>query len=189
MDYKNVKDIKLVNPYVNFFPDIVEFAGNGFVDMGNSTSGTLRHQLTLKEGEEGEYRISVRYSASSKAGKMKATVNGKSTTLAIEKTDVNDWRKATFTTNLKAGTNNFLLANSSAISMYIDQIIYTPTDVEAEKYQIFVRKANYGSVTPRVTEAAEGDTVVIDIEAREGYGLKELQIINGVNFTMDHSLA
>ena len=184
MDYKNVKEIKLVNPYVNYFPDIVEFAGNGFVDMGTSTSGTLRHQLTLREGEDGEYRISVRYSNSVKAGKMKATVNGTATQLDIEKTNKNDWRKATFTATLKAGKNNLLLTNTGGISMYIDQIIYTPADVEAEKYQIFVRKANYGSLTPRVAEATEGDTVVIDITANEGYGLKELQVINGVNFTM-----
>ena len=138
----------------------------------------------LSDGEEGEYRISVRYSNSSKAGKMKATVNGTAIQLDIEKTAKNDWRKVTFTTSLKSGTNNLLLTNTGGISMYIDQIIYTPADVETEKYQIFVRKANYGSLTPRVAEAAEGDTVVIDITANEGYGLKELQVINGVNFTM-----
>ena len=120
MDYKNVKEIKLVNPYVNYFPDIVEFAGNGFVDMGTSTSGTLRHQLTLPDGDEGEYRISVRYSNSSKAGKMKATVNGTATQLDIEKAAKNDWHKVTFTATLKAGTNNLLLTNTGGISMYID---------------------------------------------------------------------
>lgn len=189
MDYKNVKEIKLVNPYVNYFPDIVEFAGNGFVDMGTSTSGTLRHQLTLPDGDEGEYRISVRYSNSSKAGKMKATVNGTATQLDIEKTAKNDWRKVTFTATLKAGKNNLLLTNTGGISMYIDQIIYTPDDVEAEKYQIFVRKANYGSVTADVTEAVEGQTVTLNIEANSGYGLKELRVINGVNFTMGTNIS
>ena len=189
MDYKNVKEIKLVNPYVNYFPDIVEFAGNGFVDMGTSTSGTLRHQLTLPDGDEGEYRISVRYSNSAKAGKMKATVNGTATQLDIEKTAKNDWRKVTFTATLKAGNNNLLLTNTGGISMYIDQIIYTPDDVEAEKYQIIVRKANYGSVTADVTEAVEGQTVTLTIEANSGYGLKELRVINGVNFTMGTNIS
>ena len=184
MDYKNISSVKLVNPYWDYFPDIVEFAGNGFVDMGTSTSGTLRHQLTIRTGEEGEYMISVRYSNTTKAGKMRANVNGKSTMIDIEQADRNDWRKATFTATLKAGKNTLLLTNTGGISMYIDQIIYTPADVEAEKYQIFVRKANYGSLTPRVAEVAEGDTVIIDIEAAEGYGLKELQVINGLNFTM-----
>ena len=189
MDYKNVKEIKLVNPYVNYFPDIVEFAGNGFVDMGTSTSGALRHQLTLREGEEGEYIISVRYSNSVKAGKMKATVNRTVTQLNIEKADKNDWRKATFTATLKAGKNNLLLTNTGGISMYIDQIIYAPADVEAEKYQIFVRKANYGSITADVTEAVEGQTVTLNIKANEGYGLKELRVINGVNFTMGTNIS
>ena len=189
MDYKNVKEIKLVNPYVNYFPDIVEFAGNGFVDMGTNTSGTLRHQLAIKEGEEGEYSISMRYCNTTKAGKMRATVNGKAITFNIEKADKNDWHKATFTATLKAGTNNLLLTNIGGISMYIDQIIYTPADVEAEMYQIFVRKANFGSVIADVTEAVEGQTVTLNIEAREGYGLKELRVINGVNFTMGTTIS
>ena len=189
MDYKNVKEIKLVNPYVNYFPDIVEFAGNGFVDMGTSTSGTLRHQLTLRNGEEGDYRISVRYTSAMKAGKIKATVNGTATQLDIEKTAKNDWHKVAFIATLKAGKNNLLLTNSGALPMYIDQIIYTPADMEAEKYQVFVRKANYGTVTADVTEAAEGQTVTLNIEANNGYGLKELRVINGVNFTMGTNIS
>ena len=73
--------------------------------------------------------------------------------------------------------------------MYIDQIIYTPADVEAEKYQIFVRKANYGSVTADVVEAVEGQTVTLSIEANSGYGLKELRVINGVNFTLGTNIS
>lgn len=48
MDYSNVKSIRLVNPYGDYFPDIVEFAGNGYVDFGTNTAGKLRHKLTLK---------------------------------------------------------------------------------------------------------------------------------------------
>lgn len=184
-----MKEIKLVNPYVNYFPDIVEFAGNGFVDMGTSTSGTLRHQLTLRDGEEGDYRISVRYSNSSKVGKMKATVNGAATQLDIEKTTKNDWHKATFTATLKAGKNNLLLTNTSGISMYIDQIIYTPADVEAEQYQIFVRKANYGIVESQVTGAVEGETVTLIVTPKDGYELKELRVINGVYYTMSKTIS
>ncbi|MBQ9362746.1 MAG: glycosyl hydrolase family 98 [Bacteroidaceae bacterium] len=189
MDYKNVKEIKLVNPYVNYFPDIVEFAGNGFVDMGTNSAGTLRHQLTLRDGEEGEYRISVRYTCTTKAGKMKATVNGKNSVLSIEKTDKNDWHKATFTATLKAGTNDFLLTNARALPMYIDQIIYTPADVEPERYQIFVRKADYGTVESQVTEATEGETVTLTVTPKEGYELKELRVINGVYYTMSKTLS
>lgn len=189
MDYKNVKEVMLVNPYGNYFPDIVEFAGNGLVNMGTNTSGTLRHQLTLPAGEEGEYLISVRYANTAKAGKMRASINGRSTQLDIEKTDKNEWRKATFTATLKAGVNTLLLVNNGGISMHIDQVVYTPSDVEPERYAITVRKANYGSLVPRCQEAAEGDTVLIDIQASKGYGLKELQVVNGVNFTMGTTLS
>ncbi len=184
MDYKNVKEIKLVNPYGNYFPDIVEFAGNGFVDMGTSSVGMLRHRLKLNEGEAGEYRISVRYTATTKAGQIRASVNGTSSKLAIEKTDKNDWHKVSFTATLKAGTNTLVLANTGAVPMYIDQIIYTPADMEEEKYLVTIRNANYGSLTADVTEAAEGQTVTLDIKANAGYGLKELKVINGVNFTL-----
>ncbi len=189
MDYKDVKEIKLANPYVGYFPEYVEFAANGFVDMGTSTGGTLRHQLTLNEGEEGQYRISVRYTSSTKAGRIRATVNGTATQLDIEKTDVNDWRKATFTATLKSGKNNLLLTNSGGQPMFIDQIIYTPGDVEPEKYQIFVRKATNGAVEALTGEAAEGETVTFNVVPDEGYELKELRVINGVYYTMAKTIS
>lgn len=68
--------------------------------------------------------------------------------------------------------------------MYIDQITYTPADMEAERYLIAVRKANYGSVTSQVAEAAEGDTVTLNIAPKDGYRLKELRVVNGVYYTM-----
>lgn len=61
--------------------------------------------------------------------------------------------------------------------------------MEAEKYQIFVHKANYGSVTADVDEAVEGQTVTLTIAANSGYGLKEIRVINGVNFTMGTNIS
>ena len=68
--------------------------------------------------------------------------------------------------------------------MFIDQVIYTPADCEAEKFLVTVRKANNGTVTADVEEAEEGQTVTLTIIPKDGYGLKELKVINGVNFTM-----
>lgn len=184
MDYLNVKDVRLVNPYGDYFPDIVEFAGNGYVDFGTSTAGKLRHRLTLREGEEGTYNISVRYTSTTKAGKLRAAVNGKYSQLNIEKTAKNDWHKATFTATLKAGTNTLLLANTLGVPMYVDQVIYTPADMDAELYPITVRKATNGSVTADVEEAREGETVTLTIQANDGYGLQSLKVVNGVNFTL-----
>ncbi len=187
MDYKNVKEIKLVNPYGNYFPDIVEYAGNGFVNLGTSTSGALRHQLTLDEA--GDYTISVRYCSTTKAGAIRATVNGKANVVRIEKTDKNDWRKATFTASLKAGKNTIVLTNTGGVPAYIDQIIYTPADVAPERMHIYVRSAKYGTVESQVDDAIEGETVTLSVKPQSGYALKELRVINGVYYTMAKTLS
>jgi len=182
MDFKSIKSC-VTGPYYSH-PNVRGHSGNGFMEMGTSTSGTLRHQLVLREGQEGDYTITVRYTSSSKAGNIKTTVNSKSSTIKLEKTAVNEWRKVTFNATLKAGKNNLLLTNTGGVSAYIDQIIYAPANTEPELYAINVRKASYGTITPNVTEAAEGDVVTLEITANKGYGLKELAVVNGVNFTM-----
>jgi len=182
MDYKNIKSC-VTGPFYSH-PNVRGHSGNGFMEMGTSTSGTLRHQLVLREGQEGEYTITVRYTSSAKTGNMKAMINNKSNVIKLAKTAVNEWKKVTFNATLKSGRNNLLLLNTGAVTAYIDQIIYTPAGTAPELYAINVRKASYGSITPRVTEAAEGDTVEVEIQAATGYGLKELAVVNGVNFTM-----
>ncbi|MBQ7572448.1 MAG: glycosyl hydrolase family 98 [Bacteroidaceae bacterium] len=185
MDYKDVRN-STTSPYYSH-PDVRGHAGNGFVEMGTSTAGSLRHQLTVSEA--GDYRISVRYTSPTKAGKIRSNVNNRNAYLNIEKTAENEWRKATFDVALKAGQNTLTLTNSGAVPVLIDQVIYTPADVEPEKYLITIRKASYGTLTADVEEAAEGDLVTLTIAAREGYGLKELQVTNGVNFTMKSTIS
>ncbi len=73
--------------------------------------------------------------------------------------------------------------------MYVDQIIFTPTDCEAEKFLVTVRDASHGSVTSDVAEAEEGQTVTLTIKADEGYGLESLKVVNGVNFTMANTVS
>ena len=76
MDYKNTKKCT-TNPY-DEYPKVRGHAGNGFMDMGTGKAGALRHQLKLKEGQEGDYVIAVRYTCKSKAGNIRLTVNGTS---------------------------------------------------------------------------------------------------------------
>ena len=185
MDYKSVSS-STVSPY-NTHPNVRGHAGNGFVEMGNNTSGALRHQLTLKEA--GDYRISVRYMNTAKAGQLRYNVNGKGAYVDVEKTAANEWRKATFDVTLKAGKNTLVLSNPKGINMFIDQVIYTPADCEAEKFLVTVRKASNGTVTADVDEAEEGQTVTLTIIPRDGYGLKELKVINGVNFTFGTTIS
>jgi hypothetical protein len=185
MDYKSVNS-STVSPFYSH-PNVRGHAGNGFVDMGTNTAGALRHQLNLKEA--GDYRISVRYMNTAKAGQLRYSINGKSTLVDVEKTTENEWKKVTFDATLKAGKNTLILTNQKGISMLIDQVIYTPADCKAEKYLVTIRKANYGTVTTDVTEAAEGEVVTLTIIPRDGYGLKELNVVNGVNFTFGTAIS
>ncbi len=182
MDHKNVKSC-VTGPFYSH-PNVRGHSGNGFMEMGSNTGGVLRHQLSLRDDQQGDYTITLRYMNSTKAGKMKATVNSKNTIVNLEKTAVNEWKKVSFNATLKGGKNTLLITNTGGLTAYLDQIIYTPANTEPERYEIFVRKANYGSLNPRVNEAAEGDTVYVEIKANKGYGLKELAVVNGVNFTM-----
>ncbi len=180
MDSKSVKSLT-TSPFYSH-PDMRGHAGNGFVEMGTNAAAALRHKLDISEA--GDYRISVRYTSPTKAGRLRAAINGKSSTLTIEKTANNEWRKVTFDATLKAGSNVLIITNYAGTPLFIDQVIYTPVDVEPEMFDIAVRKVSYGSVTPDVTEAAEGQVVTLTIEANSGYGLKTLKVVNGVNFTL-----
>ncbi len=180
MDYKNVKNLT-TGPYYTH-PNVKGHAGNGFVEMGTNSTGALRHQLSVAEA--GEYRISVRYMNTEQAGQLMTSVNGKSTMVDVEKTEDNEWRKATFDASLEAGQNDLVITNSKGIALFIDQIIYTPADCEAEKFAVNIREANYGILTADVTEAVEGQKVTLTIRPQGGYGLEALKVVNGVNFTM-----
>ena len=185
MDYRNIKSC-VTDPY-GWYPSVIGHAGNGFADMGTNTAGALRHQLTVAEA--GQYNIAIRYTCATKAGRIRAQVNSKNNTLTTEQTAVNEWRKVSFPATLKKGTNNLVITNIGALPMYIDQVIYTPADVEPERFAITIRKGSYGSITPSVTEALEGDTVTLSITATKGYGLKELRVINSVYYTLEKTIS
>jgi len=184
MDRKNA-DCKLTNSGW-WASDYFDFAGLGFIVTQANTGCALRHQLKLAEG--GEYNIIVRYCNSSKAGNIKATVNGTAQNMSIEKVAKNDWHEAVITATLKAGTNTLILQNSGAISMTIDQVIYEPVGTPVEKYDVLVRDADFGRVVADVTSAAPGETVHLTIIPDEGYGIKTLQVVNSVFFTQGKTI-
>ena len=180
MDYKNIQSCVLDPFYA--YPAVIGHSGNGFVDLGTSTSGALRHKLSLKE--EGNYVISVRYTSDKRKGRLTAAVNGQRQMVACDQTGVNEWRKVSFEASLRSGSNTLVLTNTGATAMYIDQIIYTPADTEAERFLVTVRPADHGTVTPSVDEAAEGDTVSLRVEPEAGYALTELRLVNSIFYTL-----
>ena len=180
LDYKSISSVSLTHSGW-WATDMKDFAGMGYLTTGTNTSGALRHQLKLTEG--GEYDICVRYCNSSKAGNIRAAVNGAAQTMAIEKTAKNDWRIARVKATLKSGTNTLLLTNTGGINMIIDQIIYEPSGTEPEQFLVSVREAEHGTVIPSTATAAKGDTVTLAIHPDEGYGVRELRVVNSIYFT------
>lgn len=175
MDFKSIKSC-VTDPY-GWYPSVRGHAGNGFMDMGTNTSGSLRHQLNCKHA--GSHTIAVRYTSSTKGGNIAIVVNGTSRTVKCEKTAVNEWRKVFITANLKEGSNKLLINNTNGIPMYIDQIIYTPEDVEEEKFQVTLREVKGGTVTANVTEAVEGQVVQLTVTPNDGYAHTGWEIIHG----------
>lgn len=182
MDFKNIKNCT-TNPYGEY-PNVRGHAGNGFMDMGTSASGALRHQLKLKEGQEGDYVVSVRYTCTSKSGNIRLSVNGASQTVNCEKTAENEWKWVEVEASLKVGTNNLIIANAGSLPMYIDQISYRPADVAPMTYFVGIKESECGTITADKTEAFEGDTITLTINPLEGFSLQELRVVNSVFFTM-----
>lgn len=184
MDRKSV-DHKMTNSGW-WAQDYFDFAGLGFVETQASTSSALRHTLKLAEG--GNYNVRVRYCNSSKAGNMKATVNGTPQDISFEKVAKNDWREAVVAVTLKAGSNTLVLQNSGAIKMTIDQIIYEPVGTPKEKFNVKVREADFGKVVADVDSAVAGQTVHLTITPDEGYGIKSLNVVNSVYYTQGKTI-
>ena len=185
MDYKNISSVALTHSGW-WAQDMQEFAGMGYILTGTNTSGALRHQLTLAEA--GDYDIYVRYCGTSKAGKLRATVNGTAYDVVIEKVNKNDWHKAKLTAPMKAGLNTLVLTNTNGINMYIDQVIYMPAGTPAEKFLVTVREVEHGKVVANVDAAEEGQTVTLTVIPDEGYAVKELRVVNSVYYTMGKTI-
>ncbi len=175
MDFKSIKSC-VTDPY-GWYPNVRGHAGNGFADMGTNTSGSLRHRINIKE--EGDYNIFIRYTSTQRAGRLNVKVNGVSQSVECQKTATNQWLKASLSATLKEGTNELIINNVNGLNMYIDQVIYTPADVEAERFGITVRQAEHGYVEADVDSAAEGQKVTLKVTPDEGYALQGWNVTHG----------
>ena len=182
MDYKNVNVALTGQGW--YAPQYNEFAGMGYVETNSASS--LRHQLKLDEA--GTYDIIVRYCKNSADGTLDITLNGEAYSVALPKADINDWQKVKLEgVSLKEGVNDLRINVKAAAT--IDQIIYMPAGMPAEKFLVSIRNAAHGSVTTDKPEAAEGETVTLMVNADEGWQLKELRVINSVYYTMAKTIA
>ena len=185
MDFKNIKSC-VTDPYT-WYPNVRGHAGNGFMDMGNNTSGALRHEINIKH--PGDYRVAIRYNCTSKTATLATTINGKRNSVRCEKTTSNEWKKATFDATLKEGKNTLTITNTGGAAMYIDNVTYAPADVEAEQFKVTLRPVEHGTVVADVDSAAEGEVVTLTVIPDEGYALQSLQVVNSVYFTQNKYLS
>lgn len=180
-------DFKEINGYcaeaIFYYPNVRNHSGMGFVDMGTNSNGSLRHFLNLKEGQTGDYHIIMRYTCATKAGNVTINVNGKQQKVNCEQTAVNEWRTVSIDATMKAGKNTLYITNSGELPMYIDQVIYQPADVEPMKYRITILDSKGGTVSADMTEAVEGDTIHLTVNANDYNKLKELRVVNSVFYT------
>lgn len=191
MDFKNITNC--VTNAFDFnggqYRSVRGHASMGFADMGTNTAGALRHQLNLKDGQEGAYTIYVRYTCTNKTGNISVNINGSTKSVNCTKTAKNEWKTVSVKGTLNTGTNNLVITNTGALPMYIDQIIYQPDDVEVMKYYVTIQNSEDGTVTANISEAAEGETITLAVNPNEGCVLKELRIVNSVFYAWDSKIA
>jgi len=175
MDYKNIRSC-CVDPYGQY-PSVFNHAGNGFVDMGTNKEGGLK--AIVNRAEAGDYDVYVRYTNTQKAGNLICKLNATQKTVALEKTEKNEWRKAKFTAKMIAGNNTLLLTNSNGLDFYIDQVIFKPAGTPDEEFLVTIRPAEHGTVTASHNQAAEYTQVSLNVQPESGYRLAGWNIIHG----------
>ena len=175
MDYKNIKSC-VTDPY-NWYPTVMGHAGNGFMDMGTNTSGALRHTINIKHA--GDYKVSIRHSANTRAAVIVASINGSKQAVRCEATATNEWKKATFEATLKEGANDLIITNTGGANLYIDNVTYTPVGTPAELFKVSLREVEHGTVVADVDSAAEGEIVTLTVIPDDGYVLAGWNVVHG----------
>jgi len=175
MDYKSIKSC-VVDPY-NWYPNVRGHAGNGFIDMGTNTAGSLKH--VLKIGKAANYRIKMRYTNESRKAAGFLSVNGSRKTISLEKTSTNQWKYAEIEASLKEGDNTLIFTNAGGAGIYVDNFTYTPADIEDEKYSINIKDGENGKAVVDFENAKEGETVTLTAIPDNGYALAGWRVIHG----------
>lgn len=188
MDYKSISSC-VTDPY-NWYPSVYGHSGNGFMDMGSNKEGSLKTNINVNE--EGQYRVTVRYMSPSKNASIKVKVGSVERSITCPQTPAGLWGRKTYTFKMRQGSNAFLLTNSGGTSFYIDQVSFTPEEIEEEQYPITMRSSAHGTaeavslVTGEVvTQAVEGDSIQLRPLPAPGYVFVGWNIIHGKYFSID----
>lgn len=184
MNYRSVGSCE-VTPYYSSYQWVRGQAGNGFIVTGTNTSAALTCKVRVPKA--GQYTAMVRYNNTSRDCDVRLRINSNvALTASFKKTERNEWKKAGVTFDLNEGENTFYLFNTSGTNMFIDQVIFTPVEQEAEKFDINIHETADGTAIPNVVAAAEGETVTLTPQANEGCSIIGWNIIHG-NITLNEN--
>lgn len=183
MDFKNVKSVE-TTPYYSGYRWVRGHAGNGFVDMGTSTSSALVKKFNMKKA--GDYKVAVRYMNTSAQNVLRVRVNTSAMDMKMRHTESNQWLKDTLTFKLVEGENVVYVFNTKGVNCMVDQVILTPAEEEMEAFAVTLRESEYGDAVADLPEAAEGEKVTISPNPLPGYALVGWDIIHG-NIDMEEN--
>ena len=199
IDYRSIQECCL-SPY-NVHPDERGNAGNGYIIMGTSKNGSLRHVFNANVG--GNYRVTLRYMNTDKNGNLKLNVNGTEKKVGCAITGNNNWSTVSLGFQFNKGANTLTIDNISGTNLCLDQVVYEPTteqvkdDVAFEDepdepitpsdpaYPYVVLKDNFaqegGGKVPQGWVMADGDKIVSP--GTYGSGPRIFQFPEGSTFT------
>ena len=199
IDYRSIQECCL-SPY-NVHPDERGNAGNGYIIMGTSKNGSLRHVFNANVG--GNYRVTLRYMNTDKKGNLKLNVNGTEKKVGCSVTGNNNWSTVSLGFQFNKGANTLTIDNISGTNLCLDQVVYEPTteqvkdDVAFEEepdepitpsdpaYPYVVLKDNFaqegGGKVPQGWVMADGDKIVSP--GTYGSGPRIFQFPEGSTFT------
>lgn len=199
IDYRSIQECCL-SPY-NVHPDERGNAGNGYIIMGTSKNGSLRHVFNANVG--GNYRVTLRYMNTDKKGNLKLNVNGTEKKVGCAVTGNNNWSTVSLGFQFDKGANTLTIDNISGTNLCLDQVVYEPTseqvkdDVAFEEepdepitpsdpaYPYVVLKDNFaqegGGKVPQGWVMADGDKIVSP--GTYGSGPRIFQFPEGSTFT------
>lgn len=163
IDYRSIQECCL-SPY-NVHPDERGNAGNGYIIMGTSKNGSLRHVFNANVG--GNYRVTLRYMNTDKNGNLKLNVNGTEKKVGCSVTGNNNWRTVSLGFQFNKGANTLTIDNISGTNLCLDQVVYEPTSEQVKDDVAFEDEPDEPAIP---TDPAYPYVVLKDNFAQEGGG-------------------